>query len=86
VCAKRNAWSALLRRPSEIEIDKLLSIERKRERRQELLGMETAALKSLCDAAGVDTVVKEVLIERLLTHEAEFGTVEPAAKRARTKQ
>jgi len=52
--------------------------------------MESADLKKLCDKACVDALVTEVMVERLLAHETEDGTVkevaEPAAKKARNRK
>lgn len=52
-------------------------------RRNELSGMEKTQLVMLCDSLEVDALVKEVLVERLLTHEAEIG--EPVTKKFRKK-
>ena len=66
------------------EVDKILANLARSSRREELLTMETAALKKLCDQASVDALVKEVMVERVLTHEEEIA--EPAAKEARSRQ
>eukprot|EP00930_Biecheleria_cincta_P086137 TRINITY_DN754_c1_g1_i2.p1 TRINITY_DN754_c1_g1~~TRINITY_DN754_c1_g1_i2.p1 ORF type:complete len:499 (-),score=210.92 TRINITY_DN754_c1_g1_i2:174-1670(-) len=70
------------------EVDKVLANQARSNRREELLAMESADLKKLCDQASVDALVKEVMVERLLTHEAENGehVVEPAAKKARSRK
>jgi myosin heavy subunit len=51
------------------------------ERKQFLESMDKAALVKLCEDLGIDTLVKEVMVERILSHEAEIG--EPLAKKAR---
>merc|ERR1712048_495949 len=51
------------------------------ERKQSLDSMDKAALVKLCEDLGIDTLVKEVMVERILSHEAEIG--EPVAKKAR---
>merc|ERR1719356_966557 len=51
------------------------------ERKQSLDSMDKAALVDLCEELGIDTLVKEVMVERILSHEAETG--EPVAKKAR---
>jgi len=57
-------------------------------RAQELLAKEQGEVLALCELAGVDPLVKEVLVERLLAHEEELGCrveleAEPKAKRSR---
>jgi len=59
-------------------------------RREELLSMDKAALRQLSAETGADPLVKEVMVERIMSHEGEFGriedgeqTAEPAAKKAR---
>jgi len=75
------------------EVDKILANQARSNRREELLSIESAVLKKLCDQASVDALVKEVMVERLLANEAEHaenGTsteiAEPAAKKARSKK
>jgi len=51
------------------------------ERTQALESMDKVALVKLCEDFGVDVLVKEVMIERILSHEAEIG--EPLTKKAR---
>ncbi|CAK0800440.1 unnamed protein product [Prorocentrum cordatum] len=78
---------------AEGEIDKLVSSRLRDARREELLAMDKEALKTLCDAAGVDVLVKDVVVERILSHESEHGRValdaeggRPPAKKARSKK
>jgi len=69
------------------EVDQLVASQVKAERRVELLAMDVAAVKKLCEEAAVDPLVKEVMVERLLAHEAEVGRSEeePVTKKARKK-
>lgn len=73
------------------EIDKLVSSKLRDARREELLAMDKDALKTLCDPAGVDVLVKDVVVERILSWESENGRVDaedgkPPAKKARSKK
>merc|ERR1719221_493509 len=56
-------------------------------RREELLSAEKAALRQLCEETGCDPCVKEVMVERILSHESETGAAvddeAPPAKKAR---
>eukprot|EP00973_Karenia_brevis_P031692 4373130-Karenia_brevis.AAC.1 len=67
------------------EVDQIVASQVRAERREELLAMDAPALESLCKKSAVDTLVKEVMVERLLVHESEFGCgdKEPATKKAR---
>jgi hypothetical protein len=47
--------------------------------------MNREALLKLCGQYSVDPFVKEIMVERVLSHEDENGVVEPASKRARKK-
>jgi hypothetical protein len=72
----------------EGEIEKILASLACAERRGELAAMEKLDLLKLCEQAGVDPLVKAVMVERLLTYEAELGHLkaqasEPATKKAR---
>merc|ERR1712176_574769 len=51
------------------------------ERKQSLDSMDKAALVQICEDLDIDTLVKEVMVERILSHEAEIG--EPVPKKAR---
>jgi len=71
------------------EADKLVEALKRDTRREELMAMEKVAVLKLCEAINVDPLVKEVMVERILTHEDEFGAPaekgeERPAKRART--
>merc|ERR1712032_1682045 len=67
--------------------DELKTHAAKAERRVELLAMDVAAVKKLCEKAAADPLVKEVMVDRLLAHEAESGgnNAEPDMKKARKK-
>jgi len=61
-------------------------------RKDELLAMDKEALKALCDPAGIDVMVKDVVIERILSYESENGRVtvgvedgKPPAKKAKKR-
>merc|ERR1712048_1099073 len=51
------------------------------ERKHSLDSLEKSALIKLCEDMGIDCLVKEVMVERILSHEAENG--DPAPKKAR---
>lgn len=64
------------------EIDQVLLAMAHARRREELSKFDKVTLKSLCDKAGIDTIIKDVLVERVIS--SEFDTVpQPAAKKAR---
>eukprot|EP00444_Apocalathium_aciculiferum_P004460 CAMPEP_0183397734 /NCGR_PEP_ID=MMETSP0370-20130417/10797_1 /TAXON_ID=268820 /ORGANISM="Peridinium aciculiferum, Strain PAER-2" /LENGTH=530 /DNA_ID=CAMNT_0025578667 /DNA_START=53 /DNA_END=1645 /DNA_ORIENTATION=- len=69
------------------EVYRAIAALARRARAEELLAMEQGEVLRLCEEAQADPLVKEVLVERLLAHEAIFGRVpadaEPKAKRAR---
>merc|ERR1719191_1230619 len=66
------------------EVDKLVLGAVREARKEELLGMDKAALKVLCDQAGVDAMVKDVIVERLLTYESEHGRIAIASEANKT--
>eukprot|EP00930_Biecheleria_cincta_P086141 TRINITY_DN754_c1_g1_i6.p1 TRINITY_DN754_c1_g1~~TRINITY_DN754_c1_g1_i6.p1 ORF type:complete len:517 (-),score=197.72 TRINITY_DN754_c1_g1_i6:174-1667(-) len=73
------------------EIDKVLKQQARSSRREELLTMDHVALRKLCSKAGVDALVKEVMVERLISHETEHSpaaadSTEPLAKKARSRK
>lgn len=72
-------------------LDKSVSTLNRKLRYQELLNVDHTSLLSLCASAGVDPVVKEVMVERALMHEREFGRIkeavaEPPRKKAKGKK
>jgi len=75
----------------EREFDSLVSSGNRNKRKDELMAMDKAAVLKLCEANGVDPFVKDIMIERILSHESEAGAIamgdaEPAAKKARTSK
>merc|ERR1712083_299265 len=74
------------------EIDRLVTAAMRDARKDELLAMDKEALKALCDPAGIDVMVKDVVIERILSYESENGRVtvgvedgKPPAKKAKKR-
>jgi len=65
------------------ESDQVVSGIIRNERFTVLSAMDKGALVSLCGKMGADPCVKEVMIERLLDYEAEYGVAEPPTKKAR---
>jgi hypothetical protein len=77
------------------EIEKLVAASMRSSRTDELLAMDKGALKALCDRAGVDALVKDIVVERVLSHESEHGRIaagagepdgKPPAKKARSSK
>lgn len=73
------------------EVDKMLAVLNRTARREELLVMDTKSLQKLCEETGTDPLVKEIMVERLMSHESEFGRTkledeEPRAKKARVSR
>lgn len=67
-------------------VDRIASAMIRNLRKQELVSMSKAALLELCDETGVDPLVQEIMVERLLSHEQEEDTVEPASKKSRSNK
>jgi hypothetical protein len=71
------------------DFDKAVAILIRDKRKAELMSMDKPAVVKLCEKAGVDPVVKDIMVERIMMHEAEgvsaiaLGDAEPVAKRAR---
>jgi len=63
------------------ELDNILAKVLRCERSRALDAMDKTGLIKLCEDLGIDPLVKEVMIERIISHEAEHG--EPVAKKAR---
>merc|ERR1712048_263210 len=63
------------------DLDAVAAKMLRNDRKQSLDSMDKVALVQLCEDLGIDTLVKEVMIERILSHEAEIG--EPVPKKAR---
>merc|ERR1719263_2649231 len=70
----------------EGELDQVVSANLRNKRKEELMAMEKPAVVKLCEQTGVDPIIKEVMVERILTHESEGGAaiamadMEPPAK------
>merc|ERR1719291_640125 len=63
------------------EVDAIIFKMARETRTKELQGMEKTQLVKLATGMGIDSLVKEVMVERILCHEEERG--EPVAKKAR---
>merc|ERR1712232_393296 len=69
------------------DLDKLVSKELRNKRKEELMSMEKPAVVKLCEKFGVEPVVKEIMVERIMMHENDCGEAvamkdsEPPAKR-----
>mmetsp|Transcript_51883 Transcript_51883/g.121359 ORF Transcript_51883/g.121359 Transcript_51883/m.121359 type:complete len:497 (-) Transcript_51883:78-1568(-) len=73
------------------ELDQMLEVKNRDARRQELSVMAVDGLEKLCEQSGTDPLVKQVMVERLLEHEAVCGVTtlpkeEPAKKKQRTSK
>jgi len=66
------------------EIDSALAGRARDARRQDLQSAAKDAALKRCVALEIDPLVKEVMVERVMNHESEFGRIDgPAAKKAR---
>lgn len=74
----------------EGEIDTLVARMTRKARKEALLATDKDELVHMCDELDVDPLAKEVMIERLLNYESEFGVVvlakKNSAKKARTSK
>lgn len=70
------------------EADVVVARMHRRRRREALSATGRQELVRVCATVGADTVVKEVMVERILAHEDEFGAIveEPPAKKQRTSK
>merc|ERR1712139_592052 len=57
------------------EVDKIVVSQNRDARRQELTAMDYDSLLKLCDVTATDPLLKEVMVERLMAHESEFGCI-----------
>merc|ERR1712176_445041 len=55
------------------DLDKLVSKELRNKRKEELMSMEKPAVVKLCEQFGVEPVVKEIMVERIMMHKNECG-------------
>lgn len=72
------------------EFDKIVSMNNRNKRKDELMSMDKSAVLKLCEKTGVDPFVKDIMVERIMSHESEAGEAiaagddeQPAAKKAR---
>jgi len=66
------------------EIDAIVARTVREARRTALNDTDKAALTKLCDEGGVDALVKDIMIERVLEHESDNGRIEePPSKKTR---
>jgi len=75
----------------ERELDSVVSFNLRNKRKQELMAMDKSAVVGLCEKTGVDPVVKDVMVERILSAESEGGVAiaigdAPATKKARASK
>merc|ERR1712054_545647 len=75
------------------ELDKIVSANLRNKRKAELMSMEKPAVVQLCEKAGVDATVKDIMVERILAQESEGGAViamanadAPPSKKARASK
>merc|ERR1711924_410740 len=72
------------------EVDKMTAAHYRDARRHELLSMNYDPLLKLCNETATDPLLKEVMVERLIAHESEFGRIktdgEPKSKKARVSR
>merc|ERR1711953_1376782 len=69
------------------EIDKVVSVITRDARKEELMALDKPSVLKLCEAAGADPLVKDIIVERIIARESEGGDdAVPAAKRARKSQ
>merc|ERR1719436_1215369 len=67
-------------------ITKKISQMTRQERKAELLKMDKAAVLDLCRELDLDPIVKDVVVQRMISHETDIaeGFLEPEAKKPRT--
>jgi len=67
------------------ETEKLIAVQARNERYAELMKMDASALLQLADSMEIDTLVKEVMVERVMAHEEECGPIVMASGRPKKK-
>merc|ERR1711937_299660 len=69
------------------EADAAAAVLNRDKRSVELFALDEKSLVGLCEEASVDPLVKEIMVERLLAHEAEHGSAKdddaPPAKKSK---
>lgn len=75
------------------EFDRVVSTNVRNKRKEELLSIDKAALLKICEATSVDPFMKDIMVERIMSHETETAEAiaaedaeEPLAKRARVSK
>jgi len=74
------------------DLDAVVSRNLRSKRKEELMSMEKPAVVKLCEQAGVDPTVKDIMVERIVAHESEGGAAialadaEPPTKKSRSKK
>merc|ERR1712054_666995 len=75
------------------DLDKVVSVNLRNKRKEELMSMEKPAIVELCQKTGVDPAVKDIMVERILAQESEGGAViamanaeAPPSKKARVSK
>jgi len=74
------------------EFDRVVSMQERSKRKEELMKMDKAAVLKICEKTEVDPFVKDIMVERIMAHESEAGAAiaaddeQPAAKKARVSR
>jgi hypothetical protein len=73
------------------ELDKIASMNIRMKRKEELMAMDKASVLKLCEQTGVDPLVKNIMVERIMTQDSEGEAAivladEPPAKKARASK
>jgi len=73
------------------ELDKVVSKHIREKRNHELMSMDKPVVLKICEATGVDPLVKGIMVERIISQEGDSDTAivmtdEPAAKKARASK
>merc|ERR1711881_323105 len=74
------------------DLDKLVTRNLRNQRKEELMKMEKPAVVQLCEKVGVDPLVKDIMVERIMVQESEgdaaivMADAEPSKKRARVSK
>merc|ERR1712146_591475 len=73
-------------------LDQVVSLNIRNKRKHELMSMDKTDVLKVCEKTGVEPVVKDIMVERIIMHESEGGAAialsnaEPAAKKSRTSK
>jgi len=71
--------------------DKVVSVNNRNKRKDELMTKDKSEVRKLCEKTGVDPFVKDIMVERILSQESEASVIaaddeQPAAKKARARK